>query len=63
MSIYLAYSIFLNFLIRSQLIAKIECSVTGTGAYREKSGINIRVDISAKVGIRASPSKDISGHF
>ena len=53
--IYLAYSILLNFLIRSQSIAETGSGLAIVNAYREEGGI------SGKVGIRASSGKDIFG--
>ena len=53
----------MNFLIYSQLTAKIECSVVGIKACRKKGGTDTRVGINTKVGIRASFSKDIFGLF
>ena len=41
------------------MTAKIECSIAGTGACREKGGIDTRVNISAKVSIKTSSSKDV----
>ena len=58
-SIYLAYSILLNFLIRSQSTAKTGSGVAVVGAYREKGGIGGRVGISGRVGIGASSGKDV----
>jgi hypothetical protein len=58
-SIYSAYSILLNFLIYSQLTAKMGYSIANAGACYKKGGTNIRVAISTKVGIKASSSKDI----
>src|SRR6266567_8799610 len=69
-SIHLAYSILLNFLIRSQSTAKTgysiaearayykECSISTKVGIGAKVGISARVGIGARVGIRASPSKD-----
>ena len=53
--------VLLNFLIRSQLIAKMECSVVGARACREKGGTNTKVGIGAGAGIKASSSKDVFG--
>src|SRR6266700_3600506 len=58
-SIHSAYSILLNFLIRSQSTAETGSSIAVVGACREKGGISGRVGISSKAGIRASSSKDI----
>ena len=56
-------------MIRSQLTAKTGSNITIIRAYHEKGGISSRVgirgkiNISSKVGIGASPSKDIFGPF
>jgi len=60
-SIHLAYSILLNFLIRSQLTAETGSNVAVVGAYREKGGISSRVGIGGKAGIGASSGKDVFG--
>jgi hypothetical protein len=69
-SIYLACSILLNFLICSQLIAEMGCSVAEAGACYKEGGISAKVGIGAGagigaragigtgVGIGASPGKD-----
>jgi UDP-3-O-[3-hydroxymyristoyl] glucosamine N-acyltransferase len=51
--IYSACSILLNFLIYSQLIAEMGCSVAEARAYGEESSIGTRAGISTKVGISA----------
>ena len=57
----------LNFLIRSQLIAKMGCSVAEAGACCEEGGIGAKVGIGAGVGIGpgvgigASPGKNAFG--
>ena len=66
-SIYLACSILLNFLIRSQSTAKTGSGVAVVKACREEGGISGKVGISNRVGIggragiRANSSKDIFG--
>jgi len=60
-SIYLACSILLNFLIRSQLTAETGSNVAVVGACREKGGIGGRVGIGGRAGIGASSGKDVFG--
>ena len=66
-SIYSAYSILLNFLIRSQSTAETGSGVAVVRACREESGISGKVGIGdkigigGKVGIEASSGKDIFG--
>jgi len=60
-SIYLAYSILLNFLIRSQSTAETGSNVAVVGACREKGGIGGRVGIGGRAGIEASSGKDVFG--
>ena len=43
----------LNFLICSQLIAKIGCSIAKAGAYYKEGGISAKVGIGTRVGIGA----------
>ena len=43
----------LNFLIYSQLTAKMGCSIAEAGACYKKGGISTKVGISAKAGIGA----------
>ena len=52
-SIYLACSILLNFLICSQLTAEIGSNIAIVRACREKGGINAKIGIALKEGIRA----------
>src|SRR6266567_1013529 len=60
-SIRLACSILLNFLIRSQLIAETGSDVAVVGACRNKGGISARVGIGGRAGIGASSGKDVFG--
>ena len=50
-SIYLACSILLNFLIHSQSTAETGCSVAKARAYYKEGGIGIKVGISTRAGI------------
>ena len=58
-SIYLAYSILLNFLIYFQLTAKIG-GIAIVRACPETGGINASVGIALKEGIRALSSRPLS---
>jgi len=58
-SIYLAYSVLLNFLIRSQFTAKTGY-ITIVRACPKIDGIDIRVGITLKEGIRALSNRALS---
>ena len=66
-SIYSAYSILLNFLIRSQSTAETGSGVAVVRACREeggiggKVGIGNKVGISGRAGIKTSSGKDVFG--
>jgi len=60
-SIHSAYSILLNFLIRSQSTAKMGSDIAVVRACRKKGGIGGRVGISSRAGIGASSGKDVFG--